>query len=247
MPTCCSDTSPLPQSSGSPTRAPSCESGQQTDGSQGSRCGKATSESSTPRPTPAEWIRSQADSLARTFPALEAARASMESAADCGESSRESLARYNRATSSWKTPQCSLLGGLDEFSETWPRWGMMRDGVSYRLPTLAPLTDESGCGFWPTPTKMDSFSDRSNAKWSGTAAYVGGVKRNTDLAAYLKHLGRKDLATCPVFREALMGWPAGSTETRLSGTAKFPSRRQPRGGSWVVPSAQAVSSEVGDE
>ena len=33
-----------------------------------------------------------------------------------------------RSTSSWRTPQRSLLVDLDAFSETWPRWGTMRNG-----------------------------------------------------------------------------------------------------------------------
>ena len=36
-----------------------------------------------------------------------------------------SLARWDRDSSSWKTPQTSLLADLDTFSETWPRWGIM--------------------------------------------------------------------------------------------------------------------------
>ncbi len=53
---------------------------------------------------------------------------------DCGPSTQGSLAKFDPSTFSWKTAQCSLLGGLDEFSGTWPRWGMIRFGEFFPLP-----------------------------------------------------------------------------------------------------------------
>jgi len=47
---------------------------------------------------------------------------------ECGEKWLGSFTKYDPATSSWKTAQCSLLGDLEQFLETWPRWGLMRDG-----------------------------------------------------------------------------------------------------------------------
>lgn len=47
-----------------------------------------------------------------------------ESVAASGESSIESLASYDPASSSWKTSQLLLEGGLTEFSGTWPRSGI---------------------------------------------------------------------------------------------------------------------------
>lgn len=58
----------------------------------------------------------------------------MESDLDCGPTTPGSLAKYDQNTSMWKTPQCSLFGGLVEFSGTWPRWGMMRSGELFLLP-----------------------------------------------------------------------------------------------------------------
>jgi hypothetical protein len=49
-----------------------------------------------------------------------------------------------------------LVEGLTEFSETWPRSGMMRNGIAYQLPPLVPLTDETASGLWPTPTSQDN-------------------------------------------------------------------------------------------
>jgi hypothetical protein len=83
----------------------------------------------------------------------------------CGVSSHGSFARWDRTTSSWKTPQCSLLEGLDAFSETWPQWGMMRSGACSVLPTpsgileiRALITSESVSGSlqrFPTPRAND--------------------------------------------------------------------------------------------
>lgn len=52
----------------------------------------------------------------------------------------------------WLTPQADLVNshGSAEFSETWPRSGLMQSGTAYRLPPLAPLTDETASGLLPT-------------------------------------------------------------------------------------------------
>jgi hypothetical protein len=75
-------------------------------------------------------------SPARTSPLPERVRALKASAAAYGRSSPELLARYDRATSSWRTSQLCLDGDLDEFSETWPRSGIQAAGtVSLPLPS----------------------------------------------------------------------------------------------------------------
>ena len=52
----------------------------------------------------------------------------MENEAECGEKWQGSFTKYSQDTHSWKTHQCSLLGDLEPFLETWPTWGLMRDG-----------------------------------------------------------------------------------------------------------------------
>ena len=88
---------------------------------------------------------------ARIFQRPEKGPESTASAAECGGIWPESFARWSPDSSSWKTPQCSLLAGLDEFSETWPRWGMMRAGecLVQSMPVLR--TSENGSGLLPTP------------------------------------------------------------------------------------------------
>jgi len=93
----------------------------------------------------------------RTFLPLDEAQASKEPDRECGVTWRELLARYDPATSLWKTPQCSLLGDYTEFSETWPRWGSMQDGVSYRRQTLVRPIKETESGLWRTPQAQEGM------------------------------------------------------------------------------------------
>ena len=102
-----------------------------------------------------------ADSLARTSALQGRAPASTAPAPVYGEKWRGSLAKYDRDSSSWKTPQCSLLAGLDAFSATWPRWGTMRGGECSGLATPERRISESASGSWPTPNKMDSHDHES--------------------------------------------------------------------------------------
>lgn len=108
---------------------------------------------------------------------------SEEREAVCGESMPGSFARYDRATASWKTHQCSLFGGLESFSGTWPREGMMRRGRCYQLATAAHRMNGRGCGSSekiPTPCSHDRFDiylkDITTSKFDsarlGLAAFV---------------------------------------------------------------------------
>ena len=88
---------------------------------------------------------------------------SPESDQDCGPNRPESFARWNPHSSSWRTRQCSLLGGLELYSETWPRWGMMRDGECSELMTLEPHTSERESGYLPTPTASSYGKNKSKS------------------------------------------------------------------------------------
>src|SRR3990167_4816734 len=96
---------------------------------------------------------------AKTSVSLEPAKAWMEHDPGYGANLPESWASYDRATSSWRTSQGSLLEGLDEFSQTWPASGLMRSGRVYqRAPWVRHMCDDA-CSLWPTPTaSMDGRS-----------------------------------------------------------------------------------------
>jgi hypothetical protein len=108
-------------------------------------------------------MSSVAASPAKTSVSQEKARELKAAAAASGLSTPELLASYDPASSSWRTSQLCLDGALTEFSETWPRSGLMRSGIAYQLPPLARLTDETDFGSWLTPQAQD-------AKHSGLAA-----------------------------------------------------------------------------
>ena len=68
-----------------------------------------------------------------------------------------SYAKWDPASSSWKTYQLSLLTNTSErFSGSFPRAGIASCGRLYRLPSLERPIGEIGSGSWATPTTADS-------------------------------------------------------------------------------------------
>lgn len=106
------------------------------------RCHTSTSSAAaSPARTSASPAREQGSTgLARVF----------------GQSTPVSLASYDPATSSWRTSQLSLLEEWAEFSETWPRAGMTRNGTAFQLQPLAPLTRGTASGSLPTIRATDA-------------------------------------------------------------------------------------------
>ena len=130
---------------------------------------------------------------------------------DSGSSTRDSFASFDLDTQSWRMYQTCLLEtgdlGLEPFSGTWPRSGMMRNGIAYQLPPLVPSTTEIGSLPFPTPASRD---------------YKGAVRPETmeakgrnpdtnslpDAIEYRGETGRLN----PTWVEWLMGYPLGHTE-----------------------------------
>ena len=119
------------------------------------------------RTTSSPSTSSAAGSRAKTSLPLAEAMASAVSAAVCGSSTSGSLASYDPASSSWRTSQFSLFGGLTLYSGDWPRSGMVRSGRLYALPTLALRTSESGSSAWPTPTVCGNHNRKGASAESG--------------------------------------------------------------------------------
>jgi DNA (cytosine-5)-methyltransferase 1 len=92
---------------------------------------------------------------APTFPQQEKGQELMEKPLECGEKWRGSFTKYDPDTSLWKTHQCSLLGDLEEFSETWPQWGLMRNGECWEQRTLE--RHIRGTGYGLSPNGVDIF------------------------------------------------------------------------------------------
>jgi hypothetical protein len=146
------------------------------------------------------------------------------------------LASLDRATLSWRTSQLCLDGELDEFSETWPRSGMMLSGTAYRLAPLAPLTDETVSGvslgtptavakerttrfavgrkpnpaeaarLWPSPTARDTKGRDANCREGGPSL--------PEVLYRASGSGKLN----PPWVEWLMGYPIGHTELKPSET-----------------------------
>lgn len=72
-----------------------------------------------------------------------------------GSKCSESFTKLNANGASWKTHQCSLDGDLELFSQTWPRWGLMRDGECWEQMASEVFISENECSLWATPIKRD--------------------------------------------------------------------------------------------
>ena len=102
---------------------------------------------------------------AKTSAQPEKAQELTESAVVCGSTWHASFAKYDHDTSLWKTPQCSLLGGLESFLETWPQWGLMRDGECWEQRTLEQTIKGIESGL--LPNGEDSFHTPNTKRLDG--------------------------------------------------------------------------------
>ena len=179
-----------------------------------------TLEPSTVTPGEGQSMSFPAVFPAKTSAPPERGQASEEKKAASGARWRGSFARFNPVSSSWRTAQCSLLGGLVLYSETWPRWGMMRDGACWERTTLAPPTNETGSGcLLPTPAVVD---------WSPTKGQIYQTKNKTmrlrrkdgrtSRIGLAHHLGEKHH---PNYLEWMMGWPINWTDLDVLVMDKF--------------------------
>ena len=107
---------------------------------------------------------------AKTLAQQEEAQELTESEAGCGEKWRASFTKYDPDSRLWKTHQCSLLGGLEPFLETWPQCGFMRDGECWEQQMLEQTIrgTESGLSenkkLWPTPCLPGNGGTNGKAK-----------------------------------------------------------------------------------
>jgi hypothetical protein len=163
-------------------------------------------------------ISSAADSHAPTSVLPARGQGSTDHNPDCGRSSRESLATYDLATSSWRTRQLSLFGGLTGFSGTWPRSGMTRNGIVYPLPSSGPIIPRlefslSDLGVkWYTPTVNDAKNSTLPPSQMDRESLVGQLCR----------MGFAGQQLNPRFVEELMGFPVGWTDCEDSETPSSP-------------------------
>jgi hypothetical protein len=127
-----------------------------------------------------------ADFHAKTFLPQEKVQELTETDQECGEKWHGSFTKYDPDSSLWRTHQCSLLGDLEEFSETWPQWGLMRDGECWEQQTLEQTIrgTESGLSelMWPTPCATDHRGSGKNGTLRDRLDYAaerGATKSKT--------------------------------------------------------------------
>ena len=142
---------------------------------------------------------------AKTLAQQEKAQGLMENDQECGEKWHASFTKYNPNSHSWRTHQCSLLGDLDEFSETWPQWGLMHDGECWEQQTLAQTTSATESGSLPTPVKSDYKGTSKNSKFQSRSIQYKAWDDGTEASTLYPN---------PLVYEALMGWPQRWTDLK---------------------------------
>ena len=200
----CSDGEPCALLSGSPTPQAFLSPDRMTAFSRPSRFGMTFGHlTDTLGAELLTWFRGV--SLARTSAAPAKVPDLTESAAAYGARWRELSVKYDRGTSSWRTHRSLWDEDLSACSLTLPTWGLMRRGVLWELPTLAPRINATGFGLLPTPQRIDSCFYSTNLHKASRE-------------------GKQDLITCrlvrehgqryptPTFAEWMMGWPERWTD-----------------------------------
>jgi hypothetical protein len=140
-------------SSGTPTASGSSKPGCGTEASTRPRCG-TTSRPSTGDRGVDLWMASlEASRVSRGR--LRVGEREKPTSAIFGPISDESFGKWNPDGSVLRTYQGCLLGGWEEWSESYPRAGLLWNGIAYPLAPLAPLTGGIASGLWPTPRAND--------------------------------------------------------------------------------------------
>ena len=224
----CSDGAPFAPLSGKPTPQAYCAPDRTTAHSRLSRFGMTCAPLMADRGVELlTWYL--AAFHAKTSVARAKVLESKASAVECGQKWPESLARYDHASRSWKTAQCSLLEGLDVYSETWPRWGTMRGGECWAqlMPVLR--TSATASGLWPTATARD---------WKGANTEQG--------------LTRKDGKSRMDQLANAVAWPTPTTEG-IDGGSNSRKAAKARGmwptavARWLTPTAMDASPVTGGD
>ena len=149
-----------------------------------------------------------------------------ESEVECGEKWLASLGKYDQDTCLWKTHQCSLLEDLEEFLETWPQWGLMRNGEFWEVKNLAHHIQGTEFGLsHPTPLKTDHFKFLRFRKESVLKSTFG-MHRNS--IAYWMTANHGKIPSVE-WIYWVMGWPNGWASLNALEMDKFQSWQQQHG------------------
>lgn len=108
--------------------------------------------------------------------------------------------------------QVTMDGSLEEFSETWPDWGISLDGRAIELPMSEPFTQGNERSLWPTLTASE---------WKGVPKnrFYGSPTYRSDKLASRFRKQKDDMTHLnPDYAELFMGFQAGWTELKPSET-----------------------------
>ena len=139
----------------------------------------------------------------------------MESEAECGEKWQGSFVKWDQDLSLWKTHQCSLLEDLEPFLETWPQWGLMRDGECWEQRTLEQTIRGTEFGLsqkWPTP---DASCGQRGTQPNWTPKRKSGHHAQYTINQAVRDMEQSNGGKLnPMWVEWLMGWPMGWTDLK---------------------------------
>ena len=153
---------------------------------------------------------------AKTSAPQEKVQESTEPEVGCGNKWHASFTKYDPSSSSWKTRQCSLLGGLEPFSETWPQWGLMRDGECWEQGTLEEFICESESGLQLPTIGANEGKGSSKNRFRGSPHFRGAKTSEA-----LRICESDPIYLNPLFAELIMMWPQGWTDFTPLAMDKF--------------------------
>lgn len=144
-----------------------------------------------------------------------------ESVLRCGSKCYAPFAWYDPESCSWRTWQRSVFGGWEPFLATWPKAGMTRNGIAYRLVPSVRHTSVTACSSWPTPRGCDGTKGSGSTPKRQHMYGIGyRVARLLGLAQQTTTLFD------PALSEWLMGFPMGWTDATPLATPS--SRKSPK-------------------
>jgi hypothetical protein len=164
-------------------------------------------------------MSSAEDSHAKTSVRPASEQESTPNAQDFGKKCFASFANYDRESSQWRTSQRSFLTEWAEFSETWPRSGMTRNGIAFELPSSERPMSGTECSLLPTPTSTDwkrTPMKRSYAMRSKTHGQM-----DTLAQWIVRESGLSHARLVPDLWEWIMGFPLMWTALELVETQSF--------------------------
>jgi hypothetical protein len=166
-----------------------------------------------------------ADFHAKTLAQQEKAQELTENDQECGEKWHASFVKYDHDSSSWRTHQCSLLGDLEQFSETWPQWGLMRDGECWEQRTLEQTIRGTESGL--SPNGVDSFHTPNTTGLDGGSNSRKALKKKQETwPTPTAHLAKETNAPSEHKRNtptltAQVNWPTPRTKGMCGGSGAW--------------------------